>query len=50
MGTLRISVHHHLSNNKKVLILVLKGTLDICLSIADVVFLAMSCNLLLRDA
>ena len=38
MGTLKISVHHRLSKNKEVLILVLKGTLDICLSIADVVF------------
>ena len=38
MGTLRNSVHHRLSNDKKVLLLVLKETLDICLSIADVVF------------
>ena len=38
MGTLRNSVHHRLSNDKKVLLLVLKETLDICLSIADLVF------------
>ena len=38
MGTLRNSVHHRLSNDKRVLLLVLKETLDICLSIADVVF------------
>ena len=38
MGTLRISVHHRLSNIKKVLSLVLKEDLDICLSIADVAF------------
>ena len=38
MGTLRISVHHRLSNRKKVLLLVLNETLDICLSIANVVF------------
>ena len=38
MGTLRNSVHHHLSNDKKVLLLVLRETLDICLLIPDVVF------------
>ena len=38
MGTLRNSVHHRLSSNKKVLLLVSNATLDICLSIADVVF------------
>ena len=38
MGTLRISVHHRLSNNKKVFLLILNETLDICLSIADAVF------------
>ena len=37
MGTLRNSVHQRLSNDKKVLLLVLKETLNICLSIADVV-------------
>ena len=51
MGTLRNSVHERLSSNKKVLLLVLNATLDLCLSIADVVFfLARSCNLFLRDA
>ena len=38
MGTLRNSVYHRLSSNKKVLFLVLNATLDICLSIAGVVF------------
>ena len=38
MGTLRNSVHQRLSSNKKVLLLVLNATLDLCLSIADVVF------------
>ena len=38
MGTLRISVYHRLSNNRKVLLLVLNETLDLCLSIADVAF------------
>ena len=38
MGTLRNSVHQRLSSDKKVLLLVLNLTLDICLSIADVVF------------
>ena len=37
MGMLRNSVHQRLSNDKKVLLLVLKETLNICLSIADVV-------------
>ena len=50
MGTLRNSVHHRLSNDKKVLLLVLRETLDICLLIPDVVFLAKSCNLFLGDA
>ena len=50
MGTLRNSVHHRLSSNKKVLSLVLNATLDICLAITDVIFLARSCNLFLRDA
>ena len=38
MGTLRNSVHHRLSSNKKVLLLVLNATLDLCRSIADGVF------------
>ena len=38
MGTLRISAHHHINNDEKVLILVLNETLDICLSMADIVF------------
>ena len=41
MGTLRNSVRHRLSNNKKVLLLVLNETLvtlDLCLSIAGVTF------------
>ena len=38
MGTLRNSVHHRLSNDKKVLLLVLREALDICLLISDVVF------------
>ena len=50
MGTLRNSVHQRLSSNKKVLLLVLNATLDLCLSIANVVFLARSCNAFLRDA
>ena len=38
MGTLRNSVHRRLSSNKKVFLLVLSATLDLCLSIAVVVF------------
>ena len=38
MGTLRNSVHQRLSINKKVFLLVLNATMDLCLSIADVVF------------
>ena len=38
MGTLRISAHHRINNDEKVLILVLNKSLDICLSIADIVF------------
>ena len=38
MGTLKTSVHHRISNDQKVLLLVLNETLDICLSIAGKVF------------
>ena len=38
MGTLGISVHHRISNEEEVVLLVLKETLDICLSMADVAF------------
>ena len=38
MGTLRISAHHRINNDEKVLMLVLNETLDICLSISDIVF------------
>ena len=41
METLRISVHHRISNDKKVFLLVLNETLGLCLSIADVVFFGM---------
>ena len=38
IGTLRNSVYHRLRSNKKVILLVLNATFDLCLSIAGVVF------------